>query len=68
MGEGDIKATDFLTSLAALVPHLQPLCLGSRGWGWERARESGEEGSALSSPKSQASPATFLAHGGAWRV
>lgn len=31
--EGDVKATDFLTSLAALAPGLQPLHLGSQGWG-----------------------------------
>lgn len=31
--EGDVKATDFLTSLAALVPCLQPLPLGSQDWG-----------------------------------
>lgn len=31
--EGDVKATDFLTSLAALAPSLQPLHLGSQGWG-----------------------------------
>lgn len=33
VGEGDFKATDFLTSLAALAPGLQPLHLGSQGWG-----------------------------------
>lgn len=33
VGEGDVKATDFLTSLAALAPRLQPLHLGSQGWG-----------------------------------
>lgn len=31
--EGDVKATDFLTSLAALAPGLRPLHLGSQGWG-----------------------------------
>lgn len=33
VGEGDVKATDFLTSLAALALHLQPLRLGSQGQG-----------------------------------
>lgn len=33
MGEGDVKATDFLTSLAVLAPHLQLMHLGSQGWG-----------------------------------
>lgn len=35
--EGDVKATDFLTSLAALAPGLQPRHLGSQDW-----REAGE--------------------------
>lgn len=47
--EGDVKATDFLTSLAA---HLQPLYLGSQGWGVGRARGSRGGGSALSSQSS----------------
>lgn len=47
MGEGDVKATDFLTSLVVLAPHLQLLHLGSQGWGEVgRARGSGERGSA----------------------
>lgn len=32
-GRRDVKATDFLTSLAALAPHLGSLHLGSQGWG-----------------------------------
>lgn len=43
--EGDVKATDFLTSLAALVSGLQPLHLEIQGWGrggkWGRSRGSG---------------------------
>lgn len=31
VGEGDVKATDFLTSLAALALHPQPLHVGSQG-------------------------------------
>lgn len=48
-GNDNVKATDFLTSLAALVPHLQPLHQGARAWGeWGGAWESGGGGSALS--------------------
>lgn len=66
VGEGDVKATDFLTSLGCPSPPLQPLHLGSQGWGrrereWGRARESGGGGSAPSPHKIQVPPATFLA-------
>lgn len=33
VGEGDVKATDFLTSLGCPSPPLTPLHLGSQGWG-----------------------------------
>lgn len=68
-GEGDVKATDFLTSLAVLAPHLQLMHLGSQGWGkWGRARGDLEEEGALplSSHKIQVPPATFLAQREAW--
>ena len=66
--EEDIKVTDFLTSLAALAPSLQPLHLGSQGWGevWEGLGRSGGGGSALSPHKIQAPPTTFLAQKEAW--
>lgn len=35
-GGRDVKATDFLTSLAALAPYLRSLHLGSQGWGCSR--------------------------------
>lgn len=68
MGEGDVKATDFLTSLAVLAPHLQLLHLGSQGWGGSGEGLGGlEEGALPLSPhKIQVPPATFLAQREAW--
>lgn len=47
--EGDVKATDFLTSLAALAPGLQPLHPGSQDGGSGEGLGGLEEG-ALPSP------------------
>lgn len=49
VGVGDVKATDFLTSLAALAPSLRPLHLRSQGQGWGGEGLGGVEG-ALPSP------------------
>lgn len=49
MREGDVKATDFLTSLAALAPGLQPLHPGSQDGGSGEGLGGLEEG-ALPSP------------------
>lgn len=48
--EGDVKATDFLTSLAALAPGLQPLQSGEPGLGGSGEGLGGLEEGALPSP------------------
>lgn len=55
VGQGDIKATDFLTSPLPGLPTFN-LCIWEPGLGMGRMRGSGGGGSALSSQKVQAPP------------
>lgn len=60
VGVGDVKATDFLTSLAALAPSLRPLHLRARARGGVGEGLGGVEGALPSPLVNSGSPCHFL--------